>query len=329
MRTHLTRGARHPMMAIAIPCLALLTFCAKPGDDRRLVLEQVAAVALPEDFPPSGAGVGDNGDVIVWSAARSDLLLVDSKEAVTYLRFGSNEPPTAATFVGPRGDVEVLIGVTGRVATLRRDGTLVGERILMDWIDSGKVYTAARSRSGWVVAIGDSMGRTVVVQEDNGRHPASIIARFSDSEHTQRLPDSLLRRAVHLTATEGGVLISQWWPPFPSVLVSPQGKRLSTLRPASDAYALGIDSLDRRRAQVAMPALPLDRWFVQTLSDLRGDGRDLVLFDPDGNEIRRTSLNVPLALVASAPRANLLVAFRRTDIMELVKYRWRWREGTR
>jgi len=113
--------------------------------------------------------------------------------------------------------------------------------------------------------------------------------------------------------------------PFEWVALDTTGR--VTLRARAIAITSGR-SLDTTFVEwVGLPVVPLDRGFLQTLADPRSDRRILVLFGKHGQVLRQTGFGVPFGILAALPERRLLLALRRTDLTEIVTYRWDWRNS--
>jgi hypothetical protein len=130
---------------------------------------------------------------------------------------------------------------------------------------------------------------------------------------------------MHLAGSETVIVAASLRTPFGIAVFHPDGTVAMDIQPTSLLLgnALGVRSTDLE-AWVALPALPLDKGLIQTLSDLRSDLRLLVVYDTDGSVLRHRQIDVPLGLVASAPARQELLAVRRVNEVEAVLYRWCW-----
>jgi hypothetical protein len=91
------------------------------------------------------------------------------------------------------------------------------------------------------------------------------------------------------------------------------------------ATAVVGDSIEAQKyVLVATRTLPLDRGFLQVLSDPYSLRRVLILYDLGGNTLRVSLLNAPVGFVHSIPDERILIAYRHLDRPEIVAYRWRW-----
>ena len=271
-----------------------------------LSLARVASWALPEEYQASGVAVSsDAKQLMVWTSRSSQILI--RKEFREY---------------------EVtLVGLQGFLAAAFEDDTLIqvvdpyGKRIirvstrgtrLASWPLQGyRVLAAHRGEDTWFVALQESREDTVPIIVE----VAPGVAR----EH--HLPDSVgvsVRDVIHLTAHGGGVFVSTSRPPFRIVFVPGEP------RTASDIRAIRDIELDSTRSWVALPILPLDRAYVQTIADLGSDRRLIRLIDCRGAEARTLELDAPIGFVASVPRHRILVSVDAVEGVQVAVYEWRW-----
>lgn len=293
--------------------------CTPESQWPTLGLEELKTLPLPDGYVPRGIAVADDGAMLVWGLGQSSLLYFDPSGRSRPIETGSNVDITAASFIGAT-TVEFLAETGRRIGQLSINGDLLGERFLGSWVDSSSVVAATSTRDGWFVLIRSRAGDLLVARESDSTL-SGVLHRVNRRDYSQHLPDSMAQLAGHIAVTPHGLILTLSWPPFESFVLDLAGSRLTTLRPQFTAYR--IDTTHSASAIVALPALALDRGFVQTFADLRSDRRDLVLFDENGNEVRRTSVDAPIGFVARAP-SNVLVAVRQAGVTEVVLYRWTW-----
>ena len=112
--------------------------------------------------------------------------------------------------------------------------------------------------------------------------------------------------------------------PFTTQVVDPTGKLLRTLRPLLPmAFDTPADSVPFSRWTTA-GLFPLDSGYLQVIADSRSDRRLLVLLTEDGATARVARIDAPIGVGASLPDTRQLLMVRRSDVVELVLYRWQW-----
>jgi len=77
----------------------------------------------------------------------------------------------------------------------------------------------------------------------------------------------------------------------------------------------------------SLPVVALNGGFVQTIVDEARDRRLMVVYGPDGRVLSTLVVNAALALMAASHRQARIYGARRTDILEIVEYSYRWRSG--
>lgn len=127
-----------------------------------------------------------------------------------------------------------------------------------------------------------------------------------------------------ITGTGTTLIFTNTRAPFLNTIVDAKGLTQLVFSPVPDSLHSDQMSLDIPETVISLPTLIVDGHYLQTLSDLRSDRRTVLLFSAAGAFIRSTHLDVPIGFVAVEPSLNVLVAVRRSDRVEIVKYRWRW-----
>jgi hypothetical protein len=303
--------------------LFLVCACGESTADK-LVLSELRSHALPDGYEPSGASLSSGGEILLWSARQPDLLLITPSGRQTRLDLGSHDAPTAAAFLSGDSAIEALFGSTGRVLQSLKSGRLVSERFLPTRSDSSSIITAALAGTSWVYAVRANLGDVRLMQEAaNGM--VRQVALVSHQKYKRWLPDTLAQLSVNLYADNHLVVMSLIWPPFHSFVLGSDGRVLQTLKPQYSAY--GLTKADTTAVPIALTALPLEPGFLQTYVDLRSDRREFAVFSADGRELRRIDIQVPLGYVDVHPPTGLVLAIRRTDVVEAVVYRWERRQA--
>jgi hypothetical protein len=234
----------------------------------------------------------------------------------------SNEAPVAVSFDSGNEGFEVLFGPSGRIVQLNKDGRIIGERILGPWADSMILQTAARLPSGWLASAQDSH-RNLFLMPESDDGGGTVLRSFRYADFARSLPDTFVRISAGVTRWGDRIVASLWWNPYETLVMDTKGEVQQRFMPSPEG--LVPQGISDSSLFLALPALPLDRGFLQTYVDLRSDRRILVLFDSDGSERRRTTLTVPIGYVASLPASKQLLAIRRVVGTEVVVYEWQWR----
>jgi len=75
---------------------------------------------------------------------------------------------------------------------------------------------------------------------------------------------------------------------------------------------------------VSTGVVDLSQGFLQVIADLSSDRRLLLLFSSEQEPIRSREIRLPFGLLAARPADSTILALRRTDRLELVRYRYSW-----
>jgi hypothetical protein len=283
-----------------------------PSSSFALELEEEYAWTVPDPIRVTGAATAGSGRLLVWSHDQNIVLLVGGSDGEVLSRIPVNRPVGAA-FVEGDTVIEVVEADRAGITTRTTGGRIVRQRAIGTPL---AVEDAARGLDGWFIA-----GRYA---DDRYRvyfAPGSDTARMIRAVFTLDGPST---SGMHVTAHGRDALITTVAPPFRTYLVSPSGEVKRELEPwGSEAEIPVLSWPDTSRRWVSLPTLPLDRRFLQTLSDIRSDKRLLILYDTEGCVASGTEVDVPLGFVASLESEHLLVAARRLNAMEIVIYRWR------
>lgn len=262
------------------------------------------------------------GEMLAWDPTFETVIHIGSDGESHHIDFGSNEPVAAAAFIPGSAAFEIYTVKGGRIAHVTAGGRVVAEEFLGSWSDSVIVVAAARASSGWEFLAREMNGDLSLVRPIPSER-RQILHVFRRRQYSGDLPDSTFQLTGHFTISGDLRLVSLAWPPFVTAVLDSEGQLVRMLKPRHRAYTIDSTSL-RTSAMVALPAIALDVGFLQTLADLRSDHREIILYDKKGREVRRTSLESPFAYVARAAGAPLLVAVRRSEVVELVLYEWAW-----
>lgn len=306
-------------MALLAPLLAGAAGAPDQGalSSDRLLLREIRAAVVPVGFEPAGGALSSDGDVVLWSRTRGDLFVLGSDGVGSRLDFGSNDPPTSAAFLDGGATIAVMVGRSGREVRIDRQGNLIADRFLGGWVDSAPVHAAAFDGRGWLV-VTRSLDDNLALRHVAASGQVTQLLTLRGVQHRSQLPDSFARVSAHAIAAGGRYLVTLWWPPWTTVIIDSTGRTERVLRPVSH------ESMSR--FTLAVPALPLDRGFIQTLADLQSDIRLHQLFDARGRPARHITSGVRAGLVAVSLTGQLILALRRSDVLEAVTYQWSWHQ---
>jgi hypothetical protein len=179
-----------------------------------------------------------------------------------------------------------------------------------------------------MISSGVFSGRRWLVLSE-GRPNATQLVRLEDRPralfdlpHRPRTP--LDREASFVTASSGRTMHASMIWPFEWVALDTAGTVVLESRAITRTTRALVDTtyVD----WVGLPVFQLDSGFLQTLADPRSDKRVLVLYDLDGRVVNRRAMNVAFGILTVSVHQRMLLALRRSDRNELVRYRWDWRQ---
>lgn len=270
-------------------------------------MSQVYAWQLPETFVPSGIAVSCSDEALtLWSTESRVLIRLSMRTR----RMDQVLLPHDLTprYVAPLGDgaYEIISAVPHSLFLFESDGTVPHSLNLT----TDALLDARHGSEGWeVLTRASDRGGTI---------------RTLDGTELHRTPHTgWLRRYGSLT------IVSQPEPPFRITTFNPSTGTGSTFRPFAEMLATAMGRPDSQALQglVALPALALDHGFLQTLSDVRSNTRVIVVYSEDGSVLSHQTLDVPMAFVESMPERRLAWAVRRTNVLEVLEYRWERRRA--
>lgn len=281
-----------------------------PASTQTLEMELAWSVLIDDTLAVAGIARSESGRLLLWGPGPA-LLLVSPEGRRQELRPEGLRHPLAAAFVAGDtvievvdGDAQVLLRVTGAGRTERREA--LGA--------SFRVQSAAHGRPGWYLGGADERRRYHLALRD----PAGTIMPL----HVFAAAGSDITEAPggFLTPVDSGVIYAMLKPPFAVVTVSRAG--------VAETFQAEVppqpDGRPRPGRWVSLPVLEVGDRLVRTFADLAGEERVLVVYDRSGRVLRASSVSAPLGFVWSSPSEPLLVGLRRSDLSEIVGYRWRW-----
>ncbi|HYW07987.1 MAG TPA: hypothetical protein VE913_13585 [Longimicrobium sp.] len=277
------------------------------------MLQEVATSILPDSFALKGVALSPDGRAVMW-AANQPYVLVEHRSQLRVVRSSSMLRPVAIGFASADSAIEVIDAERRSLLRL----SFAGERLTEHGLEiPWGVESAARSAAGWVLGGRDVVGNyRVLAWDPNGgrRRLLTLLAKESGGK----------RLAMTLSAAGTEVLAAQVSAPH-------VGRRLTVA--AAEGSGAPIRAFETPKLSgssreaglwISMAILPLDRGYIRTFTDLRSDRRVLVTYDGSGAMLRRTPIRLPMAVIATDPGRRMLLAVRRTDQLELVRYHWRW-----
>jgi hypothetical protein len=105
----------------------------------------------------------------------------------------------------------------------------------------------------------------------------------------------------------------------PSAAMQPETRTLDIL--------LAVSGAEDASNWASLPVVLVDGGFIQTLADLSSDRRVFIVYGPDGETLSARPLDVPLGLLGSISSPPRIYGARRTNILEIVEYSYRWDAG--
>jgi hypothetical protein len=289
------------------------------GSDAQLQLMEVGSWVIPDSFPLSGLATSPSGKVVLWSRAANYLIILDEQlQRTQYIDLPGGAQPSFIAFVADsliefvtQAPVEIyhlsLTEGIGRNVPIGADGSLISAARADDrWLFLLK-------RSGGDIVLGTAAGDVVV--------DLTPERDWGDMAGVESAWVAVYGEEILLTETQRPYMVG--------VYRDATSQRL-TLRPP---LAL-IDSLRGENRQpnldtwMSLRTLRLDRGYVQTIADVASDHRVLVRYDERGRVTATRVLAVPIGFAASIIEKRTLIAARRINHVEVVKYRWRWSDSS-
>lgn len=292
---------------------------AQADTNRRLRLTETQTITVDDLWEFRGGTLSPEGDLVVWDGRKAILIRmtgVATAAGPTTLCPNLLRSPVAAAFHPDTRTIEVVDAQLRSVVRVDDDARCLAQAVLP--LD-GDVLMGARTAAGWVLAISSTETGEVQLRalDTHGRERPFAWPADSASPRNPRI--------AWLTANGNELVLASMLWPFNWVVADTVGQVLLRGSPIK-AGSTAMPELQQNELLdwVGLNVLPLDTGFIQVVSDPRGDRRLLVLFDPDAQVLRRTVVHVPFGLIASAPKNRELIGLRRTDRLELVRYRWHW-----
>jgi hypothetical protein len=306
-------------------CWSLTSVVQQPAADLNvprsggtLELVETKSWQAPVEFVLKGISLALEDDrILAWSDSVPFVLILDeamTRARTVWLPDGMRVFKGAMT--GP--EIEIVSADPPRLTTLNGRGEVGGTHVL-DLGANAVLIDAARTRTEWTLLAehlpGDIRLTSAEIVQDTIEVSASL-AWSKPSDYG------------FITADAAGLLWSGIARPFELRRYSASGVvRWATSPPLQTADSLRREAgqLDWR-AWAGLPAVFLDSGYVQTLADLGNDRRVIIIYDEDGRALRSIVLEAAISFVQRSWVSETLVAVRTTDVTEIVRYRWRWRE---
>ena len=266
------------------------------------------AILLPRDRLLTGAALSPSGDLVVARFARNrgvrlygestarDILVNEVDEAIG-LEFLSEER------------LEVVDAASGHVLTTDTKGAVDSRRVLSG---SRHATAAARTATGWILAIADSDSTPSRLQlPDEGRI---------------WVPDSSYSRTLGLSGGRGEALVWQDSSPFRVWRIG-----VGAEWPPVAFEPVSVDWFDDDVASAlgqsptiwsVTSVVAVESGYVQTMANRGTDDRLLLWFNERGRFLRYARIQVPFGFVTAAANAPMILAIRTLNDSELVKYSW-------
>lgn len=277
--------------------------------DHELVIEQTSAVILPDSLQITG-GVSVPEGTILWSRRQAILVVVSDAGSVRVRSLKGVHPIAVAV----SADTLELVDAA-RPAIVR----LVSGRETYDTIAFSRhirPFSAVRRMGRWYLAATDTVSGTMVLVLDVSHTRARVVCKLPMSHGERRL-----EVPVHLSLIDETLVVAEARKPFRILRVLPGCGSAVSAGPAFSALAGLETNVDD---WISLPLIALDTGSLQTFVNRTDDERLLVRYDDAGKQANTLTIKAAIGFVASDRRRRLLKAVRRSDVLELVTYRWSW-----
>lgn len=301
--------------AFVIASIALSLGCEP---EPSLVLEQVSSIAFPDSFSATGVRSNRKGGFIAWARESGTIAIFDGPKSRSFVvdgalgvvGLGFDDQGVAEAMIESSGTHQGAYDVLLVSIPATALSTAVSVRV------DARLLQAERSGSLWYMTTITPDSAIAVLRRDSagGVQPIRIVRDVAHAGEGVR--------KLHLSADSSELLLTFADAPFTVERIDSLGRRLVQSAPLLDERVrIAIDSMPGA-IWVSLPAVPLDRGYIQTIADLRSAQRILVLSGRDGNVVSARAFSVPLGFVESEISARRLCAVRTLDARELVCYRW-------
>ncbi len=308
-----TRPAARGASVRALLCVLVSVLCESPltAQQPSIDLVEQARWLAPEAFRLRGVSLAIGGEVLVWSP--DEIILLN--RGLDSMRAMALPEKLSANAAGLRADglIEVLSIEPIAVHLLDWEGHLLSADT---FASTHHLVHGVWSGSDWVVLVeGISAGAL-----------ERRLLRLESGEDIRMTELASVDAVGMLAARDDRVLVAETSSPF-RVRVWEGDRFVQAVEPPAPLLdSLGIKPGEGRSGNwVSLAALPLGSDILQTLADLTSDRRLILVFDEVGSLVGHRLLEAPLGFVASGSGEQVLIAVRRLNRVEVVRYEWRWR----
>lgn len=289
--------------------LCLTPSCAQgPSEYQRLVLNELSSLPLPASLGFDGLSRSEDDVIVVWGREpnvvfRFNKTLVSDGEWT----LPDTVPPLAAWSGVDR--IEVVTSNPPAIHFFGDGGTPSGSQPIAA---EGIVLEAARGREGWYILL-----ETIATGELTVRFPGGRESRAAPSYGGLTLDDRERVERVWLTELRY---------PFGVYDLTDGDKTKAAMQPDPQTLdgLLSMSGAEGSSNWASLPVVVLEGGFLQTLADLSSDRRVFIVYGPGGEVLSANPLDVPLGLLVSANNLPRIYGARRTNILEIVEYSYRW-----
>ncbi|WP_419161135.1 hypothetical protein [Candidatus Palauibacter sp.] len=271
-------------------------------------LTEQAAIALPGDRLLNGAALSPSGDLVAAWFAGSPGVRVYGRSAPRDILVAEIGHATGVEFLDEE-HFEIVDAASGGVVTADMAGVAHSRRGLPG---SRQATAAARTATGWILAISDS-------------NSTPSYLRLPEGKGTW-VPDSSYMRTLGLSVGGWGALVWQGFSPFRAwrIGVGREWTSVEFERVSADWFDDDVSSALRASPDIwsVTSVVAVGSGYVQTLANRGTDDRLLLWFDQGGRFLRHVAVNAPFGFVAAAAKAPVMLAMRTLNDSELVKYSW-------
>lgn len=284
---------------------------ADAQDHRRLELFEIQSIPVPDDVEIAGGMLSGTEEFLAWT--RTGYVVLGTRSGTAACQLPITQIVAART--ASPGSLEVVTSkglYRLEIANGPACASVDVRPILVQALDNEIVSAAFDGQ--WVIGMINPGGSSRLARLG----PQGFVAIGSANLNQQ-----LRLRASHISAHNREVVISEMGWPFGWRIA---GRGASSRKRQFDRDTLLASNKDTAQAleMVGTGMRFLDEGFISVLADPRSDLRALVVFDRSGSRQRIATVSIPLGVLDTRPDSRLLLAVRRTDVIELVVYGWRW-----
>ena len=308
-------GAKCSLILASISMPSVSIAQSTDSDSNTIVLDEQWSVPLEAIQAPVGMDISREGLVLIWG---SDWVKVyqDKGTRVTSPCDGRLTTVVAAGFVGVAQTIYILTTNPDSLFRASVDGSCP-EAMLFKSGASSTVGTVHPNGTILLLREKDGISTLEVAQIPTGRR----LWRY----RLKRDGDAMKGDEILLSGSELGFTINSMHPPYEFLTVAMNGEGTDEVNRITPALK------NRLRGEgaewIALQAVPLQKGrYIQTIVDVRGDRRLIVIVDDSGRVLRQVAVQVPMRFIDASPRSRLLLAGRNLETQELVVYRWARRE---